>query len=84
MSRPKKALSPEQVRQRLHMQGVTVTQWAAAHGYNRDDVYRVLGGQSKARFGRGHDIAVALGMKLADDQPTTPTAGGNPQTAAVA
>lgn len=84
MSRPKKALSPEQVKQRLRMQGVTATQWAAAHGYTRNEVYRVLNGQSKAHYGKAHDIAVALGMKLADDQPTTPVVGGNQQSAAAA
>lgn len=84
MSRPKQALSPEKVKQRLRMQGVTVTQWAAAHGYTRNEVYRVLNGQAKAHYGKAHDIAVALGMKLAAAQPTTHAASGNPQTAAVA
>ncbi|MCX7563446.1 DNA-binding protein [Xanthomonadaceae bacterium XH05] len=84
MSRPKKALSPEQVKQRLRMQGVTATQWAAAHGYTRNEVYRVLNGQSKAHYGKAHDIAVALGMKLADEQPITPAQHCNPQAAAVA
>ena len=84
MSRPKQALSPEQVKQRLRMQGVTVTQWAAAHGYTRNEVYRVLNGQAKAHYGKAHDIAVALGMKLADVQPTTRSDAGNPQLSSAA
>lgn len=82
MSRPKKAMSPEQIKQRLRMQGVTVTQWAATHGYTRNEVYRVLNGQSKAHYGKAHDIAVALGMKLVDVQPTTQQEGRNLQMAA--
>lgn len=84
MSRPTKAMSPEQVKQRLRMQGVTITQWAAAHGYTRNEVYRVLNGQAKAHYGKAHDIAVALGLKLADAQPTTLVGGGNPQAKAAA
>ncbi|WP_296280619.1 DNA-binding protein [Pseudoxanthomonas sp.] len=79
MSRPKKALTPEQVKQRLRMQGITTTQWAEARGYTRNEVYRVLNGQAKAHYGKAHDIAVALGMKLADDQPTSPAEPRNPQ-----
>lgn len=70
MSRPAKVYSPEQVKLRLRMQGITTTQWAEAHGYTRNEVYRVLNGQAKAHYGKAHDIAVALGMKPADDQST--------------
>ncbi|HEY1129606.1 MAG TPA: DNA-binding protein [Roseateles sp.] len=84
MSRPKKALTPEQVKQRLRMQGTTTTQWAEARGYTRNEVYRVLNGQAKAHYGKAHDIAVALGMKLPDDQPTSPEEPRNPQKRAAA
>ena len=83
MSRPTKVYTPEQVKQRLQMQGITTTQWAAAHGYTRNEVYRVLNGQHKAKYGKAHDIAVKLGMKPAD-QPTTAPAQRNPQKAACA
>lgn len=61
---PQKVLTPNQARARLREKGVTITQWAAANDFSRDAVYRVLGGQYKAYFGRAHDIAVALGLKL--------------------
>ena len=43
--------------------GITVKDWAHAHGFRPYEVYRVLNGQSKARYGRAHEIAVKLGMK---------------------
>lgn len=70
MTRPPKVYSPEQVKQRLRMQGITITQWAEARGYPRQEVYRVLNGQHKGHFGRAHEIAVALGMKAPIDQST--------------
>lgn len=73
------ALTPDQVRQRLQRQGKTLTQWAAEHGYRRQEVYRVMGGQSKATFGKGHEIAVALGLKVPDEEPSTPALHGNTQ-----
>jgi gp16 family phage-associated protein len=93
MSRTNTVLSPEQVKQNLRLQGVTITAWAAARGYTRVEVYRVLNGQYKGRFGKAHDIAVELGMK---PQPTAGTTGPaqhkattacalrNPQTEVVA
>lgn len=84
MSRQKKALSPEQVKQRLRMQGLTITQWSQSRGYTRNEVYRVLNGQAKAHYGKAHDIAVALGMKPADAQPTTAAEPRNPQAAEAA
>ncbi len=88
-------LTPHQVRQRLRSQGVTTTAWAAAHGYDRDAVYRVLNGKDKAHYGRAHEIAVALGLKVPDDasvgaSPYDPAQGSthaesrNPQRRAVA
>jgi len=79
MFRPNKVLSPEQVKQHLRMQGMTTIEWAKAHGYIRVEVYRVLNGQHKGHFGKAHDIAVALGMKSPDTQPTTVDVGCNLQ-----
>ena len=44
-------------------QGETITAWAKKHGYSPHYVYFVLNGQSKARWGKGHEIAVKLGLK---------------------
>lgn len=88
MSRTAKVLTPEQVKQRLRMQGKTTTQWAAERGYTRNEVYRVLNGQHKAHYGKAHEIAVALGLKAEaqNDEPegsdvkaTTRAATRNPQ-----
>jgi gp16 family phage-associated protein len=43
--------------------GETVADWARSHGFEPPQVYAVLAGRNKGRFGRGHDIAVALGLK---------------------
>ncbi|UQY32632.1 DNA-binding protein [Pseudomonas fulva] len=59
-----KALTPDQVKQRFRQRGITITQWADQHGYKRNAVYRVLNGFDKANYGKAHDIAVALGLKL--------------------
>lgn len=80
----KTPLTPEQVRQKFHNAGMTLTQWAKEHGFPRQAVYRVMAGQDKARFGQSHAIAVALGLKLVDDQPITPAPACNAQTRQVA
>jgi gp16 family phage-associated protein len=86
-----KLLTPEQVKQRFYAAGVTFTQWAKDRGYKRRDVYLVLNGQSKARFGKSHRIAVELGLKAefvgADElsvKPTTVKSTANTQKRAAA
>ena len=56
-------MTPEKVKAKLRAEGITITQWAKEHGYPRDAVYRVLNGVEKAAYGRGHNIAVDLGLK---------------------
>jgi gp16 family phage-associated protein len=75
----RKALTPDQVRQQMRQRGQTLTQWAAARGYSREAVYRVLNGKDKAHYGRAHEIAVALGLKLPEEEPSTPSIGRNTQ-----
>ncbi|MCP1375351.1 DNA-binding protein [Dyella lutea] len=84
MQKIAQALTPDQVRNRLRSQGKTLTEWAVEHGYRRQDVYRVMGGQSKARFGLGHEIAVALGLKVPANEPSTPLGDRNTQQRSVA
>jgi gp16 family phage-associated protein len=43
--------------------GLSITEWAAARGYKRDQVYAVLNGRTSGRRGQAHAIAVALGLK---------------------
>lgn len=59
-----KALTSCQVKDKFRQTGKTFTEWALEHGYSRNEVYRVLNGQAKAHYGKAHDIAVKLGLKL--------------------
>ncbi|EJD6368917.1 DNA-binding protein [Providencia rettgeri] len=56
-------MSPEQVKANLNLSGITITQWAKDNGYSRNEVYRVLNGVVKAKYGKAHEIAVKLGLK---------------------
>lgn len=56
-------MTADQVKRQFRERGLTFTKWAAEHGFDRNDVYRVLNGQLKGNYGVGHDIAVRLGMK---------------------
>ena len=75
-------LSAAQVKQRLRQRGQTITQWALANGYGRREVYDVLNGVAKGYFGRAHDIACALGMKVPEEEPSTAGTAGNRQSRA--
>ena len=57
------AQTPEQVKKRLRQQGKTTAAWAQENGFEPWLVYRVLNGFTKATRGKGHDIAVKLGLK---------------------
>ncbi len=83
MSR-KTALTPDQVRRSFRSRGLTFTKWARDHGYDREAVYRVMNGKDKATFGRAHEIAVALGLKVPDAEPSTGHEVRNTQQRAVA
>lgn len=80
----RKALTPEQVKQQFRARGLTLTQWAVDHGYSREAVYRVINGKDKAHFGRAHEIAIALGLKVPEEEPSTGVACRNTQTRAAA
>lgn len=56
-------LTPEQVKKNLNSQGKTLKQFAIDHNFKPNDVYRVLNGSRKGLYGKGHEIAVALGLK---------------------
>lgn len=57
------AMTSEQVKARLSAQGITVKQWAIQNGHDLETVYKVMQGVRKANYGKGHEIAVALGLK---------------------
>lgn len=62
----KKLLTAKQAKDYLRRNGITVPAFAKQHGFKEKAVYRVLSGESKALFGDGYAIAVALGMKKTD------------------
>ena len=55
--------TPQQVKQRLRNEGKTLKQFAIERGFPVMQVYRVMNGTIKGTYGRGHEIAVALGLK---------------------
>lgn len=55
--------SSEQVRREFERAGISIGSWAKANGFGRQEVYAVLHGKNKAKYGRAHAIAVALGLK---------------------
>ena len=61
------AKAREAAKARIVAQGKTYDQVATEIGYPRWLVNRVLNGQSKGKYGKAHDCAVALGIKSADD-----------------
>lgn len=56
-------LTPDQAKQRIFNQGMTISGWARVHGYKPRIVSCVLNGQIKGRHGLSHEIAVKLGLK---------------------
>jgi gp16 family phage-associated protein len=62
MSNPKPKTA-DQVKDDLRKEGKTIKEWATENGYTDRQVYAVLNGQIKGRFGRSHEIAKKLGLK---------------------
>lgn len=58
-----KVLTPNELKEKFREQGVTFAGWAQENGYTRQEVYRVVNGLVKARYGKAHEIAVKLGLK---------------------
>lgn len=56
-------MTPDQVKAKFQRDGKTFSQWAKENGYDRHHVYLVLNGTCKAKYGKGHEIAVKLGLK---------------------
>lgn len=56
-------LDPTDVRRLFVDNGVSITEWATAHGFRREVVYGVLSGRLRGHRGEAHKIAVALRLK---------------------
>lgn len=57
------AITPEQLKAKYRREGKTFKDFATTHNYPYEQVIRVVNGMNKARRGRGHEIAVKLGLK---------------------
>lgn len=55
--------SAEDVKREFRRNGITITFWAAKHGFSVRLVRAVLSGQVQGNYGKSHDIAVHLGLK---------------------
>lgn len=65
----------KEARNWFYDRGISLTDWARDHGYPRQAVYAVLSGRSRCTRGRGHQIAIALGMKPAIQGDSSPSLG---------
>lgn len=68
-------LSAEEIRERFDAAGVSVSDWAQAHGLERQVVYALLAGRTRGRRGEAHRAAVALGMKRGSNDLSLPVVG---------
>ncbi len=57
------AITPEKLKAKFRSEGRTFKDFATEKGFHYGEVVRVVNGINKARRGRGHQIAVALGLK---------------------
>jgi gp16 family phage-associated protein len=55
--------TPTEARAWLSRHGVTITEWARAHGFKPAVVASLLAGRSQGNWGEAHDAAVALGLR---------------------
>jgi len=65
-------LTAEQVRKRFEQDGLAISEWARANGFNPVLVRMVIAGRRKCLRGQSHKIAVALSMKQGSNK-TSPT-----------
>lgn len=56
-------MSGMDVKRKLWSEGSSLKKWAAEHGYNYEAVSRIVSGRHRGNYGKGYEIAVALGMK---------------------
>ena len=55
--------TPNELRKKFDSEGKTFAEWATNNGFEPQEVYKVLNGQAKCKRGKGHKIAVLLGLK---------------------
>ena len=65
-------MSAKEVRDNFAKHGISVCDWARAHGFSESLVYAVLAGRNKASRGQSFKIAVALGLKAVPPTSSAP------------
>jgi gp16 family phage-associated protein len=55
----------EKAKQRLLARGETLKQWCEQNGHDYETASKIMQGVRKGNYGKGHEIAVALGLKAA-------------------
>lgn len=60
-----RAKTPQEAKQLLQANGVTLKQFAAKHNFDYRTVSEVVRGVNKGLYGEGHKVAVAFGLKKA-------------------
>lgn len=53
----------EEVKAEFRRNGITITAWARANGFEKVAVHRVMSGKAKCYRGNAHCIAIKLGLK---------------------
>ncbi|MGV8861551.1 MAG: DNA-binding protein [Pseudomonas sp.] len=61
-------LTPDEAKQRIIDQGISIREFARSNGLDEHTTYQVLSGRKKGRRGEAHKCAVALGIKMAVDE----------------
>ena len=56
-------IAPQTAKQAIHAEGMTLKQFAETHHFKYRTVSDVVRGVNKGRYGEGHRVAVALGIK---------------------
>ena len=70
--------TPAEVRAWLARHGVTITEWAKAHGFKPAVVASLLAGRTQGNWGEAYGAAVALGLKAAPIHDEAHPLGGRP------
>jgi len=58
--------TPNQIKHRLRQQGITLKQWAAAHGFQYRTVSDVVRGIRQGNYGEGREVRLKLGLPVND------------------
>jgi gp16 family phage-associated protein len=72
--------SLSEIRELFEINGESIAQWARLRGYSPALVYRVMRGETKAKRGQTHEIAIALGLKRLPTQSEKAIFQGGPFT----